>query len=448
MCQRALQVNRGQPVDGRRRLAQDGAVKRSLLLLGLLLAVPAATAVGGGVAVAVAAPLELGGQRAPPRPDRHEFSLLPAVTADSDRGYGFGFLAILARFARGYAPFRWRLNLLVYMTAKPAPDGAVELPYHDHHVKLELPGLLEGRLRLDLGLAFGRFITSGYYGLGNAAPPGRGGRDHQYDRIYPHLEARARFRFTEHLQLLGAASFTYNWINPYAGSKLERDLQSGDAQLLGLLRGTQRHAAPELTLGLLWDSRDHEYAPSRGMLHELAWRQSPGWGEGSEVAFGGLTLAARAYHPLLGDRLVLAWRVLADLLVGRPPFYELALHGGLHPAEGIGGGKAVRGVPLHRYHGKIKLLGNLELRARLIPLTLFSQRFYLGAVAFADAGRSWVDYDRLLQERFDGTGVGLKVGLGGGVRIQWGETVMIRIDLAWSPDAEPVGAYFDLNHVF
>jgi len=44
--------------------------------------------------------------------------------------------------------------------------------------------------------------------------------------------------------------------------------------------------------------------------------------------------------------------------------------------------------------------------------------------------------------------VGIKYGVGGGVRIQWGETVMIRIDMAWSPDADPIGVYFDIGHVF
>lgn len=381
----------------------------------------------------------------PLRPDRHELSLVPALSYDSDRGTGFGALGTLARFHTGYYPFRWRLAALIYLTAKQAPSGGYELPFHNYMLKLDLPGLSGGRLRLGLEASFKRFFTSGYYGMGNASPASPWGRVHQYDRIYPQLRAGARARLLPHLLLLLGGDLTYNWITPYAGSRLERDLQSGDPALRELLRGAEgRYANLQLSLGWAWDSRDHEYVPSRGMFHDLTWRFSPG----VEHAYGGVNLTLRFYRALYRDRLVLALRLLGDLLVGRPPFYELARHGGLFSAGAPGGGSAVRGIPLHRYHGKIKALCNLELRARLLPFTLWRQRFNLGGVVFADAGRVWTDFSS--PERFDGTGVGLKYGVGAGPRLQWGETFLIRIDLAWSPDVAPLplGIYFNVRHVF
>lgn len=386
---------------------------------------------------------------APLDPERLEWGGTPVLAGDSDIGVGFGALFSLARFAPGREPFRWRIEALIMMTAKAAPEGGVELPYHDDYVKLDLPALLGGKLRLYIELGFGRYSNSGYYGLGNAssAAPSERARYYQYDRIFPQLRSRARVRLTERWQMMLGTTLTYNWINLYEGSLLQRQLQGqADPDTAALLLGAERHALAELDIGWIWDSRDHEYAPTRGMFHELSWRFSPGLSTAEGVAYGGINATARFYRALLGERLVLAGRLLVDLLLGQPPFYELSRHGGLQPRGAIGGKDGVRGVPLQRYHGKVKLLGNLELRSKLLPFAIWSQRFNLGLVAFCDLGRSWADYRALTH--LDGDGLGLKLGAGGGLRLQWGETFLLRIDAAWSPDADPVGFYVDLNHVF
>jgi outer membrane protein assembly factor BamA len=199
-----------------------------------------------------------------------------------------------------------------------------------------------------------------------------------------------------------------------------------------------------LDAGLLWDTRDHDLVPSRGVFHEASLRFTPD--PRSDVSYAGATVALRFYRPLYRDRLVLAARVMGDMLFGDPPIYELARHGGLFPMPAPGGGSGVRGVPMQRYHGKVKLLSNLELRARVLPLSVFGQRFNIGAIAFFDAGRVWSDFTA--SERLDGSGPGIKVGFGGGLRIQWGEAFLLRTDVAWSPDADPIGFYFNVNHVF
>jgi hypothetical protein len=386
----------------------------------------------------------------PPPPERFEPGGTPVLTYSSDIGLGFGALGTLARFRPGCEPpFCWRVEVLAMASVKD--DHGIGLPYHDDHVRLDLPGLAGGRLRLAISVGFGRYLTSGYYGLGNASTVDEkklaaSSRYHQYDRIYPQIQARARINLQPHLQLMLGGSFTYNWINLYEDSLLAEEAASPDPRLRELLRGTGDHGIAQLDLGWVWDTRDHEYAPTRGGFHEISWRSSPDLSTSGDLAYGGVNLTTRFFVPLWRPRLVLALRLMADLLVGQPPFYELALHGGLTPTSAIGGEKAVRGVPQERYYGKAKLLGNLELRARLLPFRIKSQRFVLGAVLFADTGRVWADYSD--SERFDGKGIGLKVGTGGGLRLRWGETFILRGDLAWSPDADPVGFYIDINHIF
>jgi hypothetical protein len=53
-----------------------------------------------------------------------------------------------------------------------------------------------------------------------------------------------------------------------------------------------------------------------------------------------------------------------------------------------------------------------------------------------------------LHPELDGRGPGLKYGVGGGVRLTSGTAFVLRADLAWSPDATPIGAYVTAGEMF
>jgi outer membrane translocation and assembly module TamA len=178
------------------------------------------------------------------------------------------------------------------------------------------------------------------------------------------------------------------------------------------------------------------------MLHELS--VAVGVGVGEELVYGRGNATARFYQSIYEEYLVFAARVMGDVLFGEVPFYELARAGGLTIRDAPGGAEGVRGVPAQRYHGKLKLIGNVELRSKLWWFEIFGQRLNLGAAAFFDAGRVWTDWQE--HPELDGAGLGLKYGTGGGVRFQWGETFIARIDGAWSPDG--IGFYVEAYHIF
>ena len=48
----------------------------------------------------------------------------------------------------------------------------------------------------------------------------------------------------------------------------------------------------------------------------------------------------------------------------------------------------------------------------------------------------------------DGTGLGVKYGVGVGVRVHSGKAFVVRGDVAWSPDARPLGGYFAVGQTF
>ena len=68
--------------------------------------------------------------------------------------------------------------------------------------------------------------------------------------------------------------------------------------------------------------------------------------------------------------------------------------GVLMPFDAPGGGQSVRGVLLQRYHGKLKALLSFELRGNAPWFSVAGERFRIGPVAFADAGRVWADWRR------------------------------------------------------
>jgi outer membrane translocation and assembly module TamA len=106
----------------------------------------------------------------------------------------------------------------------------------------------------------------------------------------------------------------------------------------------------------------------------------------------------------------------------------------------------VRGVPAQRYYGKEKLIGNVEVRTDVAGFHAIGKQWGVDVVGFFDAGRVWADWTP--QPRLDGTGLGLKWGTGIGLRLRQGTTFVVRGDIAWSPDAQPIGGYFAAGEAF
>ena len=69
-----------------------------------------------------------------------------------------------------------------------------------------------------------------------------------------------------------------------------------------------------------------------------------------------------------------------------------------------------------------------------------------GLAAFVDAGRVFADFES--SPELDGSGFGLKYGTGAGLRVAAGDSFVLRFDVGWSPDADPVGAYLTSGHAF
>jgi outer membrane protein assembly factor BamA len=376
-----------------------------------------------------------------------EFDIVPIAGGSSDIGIGGGAVGALTRFGapvteQNEGGWGWRFEGSAFATVRVSPRFAS--PYQDYWLLLTLPDLDDGKLRLTARVAFTEETNVRYYGIGNSTPlpPDWSSPRYEYTRTHPTLESYARVLLEPHLFVTLGASFTANWLDVPPDGKLAIDMRTGPPEVRALL-GTARTAGVAFAqASVSWDDRDDEVVPRRGTWDEVNLRLSPDVGGAMPYGYAEILAIARDYIPV-GSRVVVALRGLADALIGDPPFFNLALYDDTYA---IGGTAGIRGVPAQRYYGKAKLIGNIEARTDIARFHAIGKPWGIAAVGFLDAGRLWADWSS--QPFLDGTGLGLKWGTGVGVRVQQGTAFVVRADVAWSPDARPLGGYFAAGEMF
>ena len=386
------------------------------------------------------------------KPNRTEFDLAPVAGGDSDIGIGAGQYSALTHHTPGDAEekdkYAWRIESGAFISFKPKESGGgVRVPYQDDYFQLTIPNAIRHVLRLDIRPSFTEETTLNYYGLGNASKIGpvadSGARYYQYGRIHPTMAVHARLTLGKNVYAVVGNLYTHNWLDVPADGRLNADRQGNDSRVREILGGTQSHGVDLFEYALVYDDRDEEFSTHKGQYHQAKVRVSPGGTEALPYRYVQANLTLRAYVSPLGHYLTIAARLIGDVQIGNPPFYELARY---DETFAIGGANGIRGVPAGRYYGKAKIIGNLEARSDLVPFRLFAKKFVLGVAGFFDGGRLWADTKP--DAALDGTGLGLKYGVGGGLRLHQGDTFVVRFDVAWSPDATPVGAYFAAGQIF
>lgn len=383
-------------------------------------------------------------------PDDYEWKVFPVVAYNSDIGFEFGAFGVVNRLGPPGLPYHWSLSGQAAASVKAQPGGGAEIPVHDDKVLFDYRAL-DGQFRGFLALWFWQAANAGFYGLGNQSPPAgdpaaTSVRPTQYVRSELAASADGAWQVAPGLWVRGGLAVQRVAPVVYPGSTLAL-AQGAEPLLLGLAP----HVSVIAAAGVQYDTRDRELAPTRGVFLEATVRGAAGPLTGNDLTFGGLTVHLRGYQEVWPGRVVLAGRVLLDAVFGRPPLHQLSRSGGFSEVWMLGGADGVRGIPEGRYQGRLRLAGNLEARVHLIDFGFWDQRFEVGVVAAVDAGRVWADWTP--RPDLDGAGLGLHPSFGGGLRLRWGETVMIRLDVAYAPwpagtPGDPVGVYFDLGHVF
>ena len=208
---------------------------------------------------------------------------------------------------------------------------------------------------------------------------------------------------------------------PNHRSRLGDDLAAGVPLDTGSANGLELRAA------LLFDTRDEEASPARGVFVEALYAR--GLKGAGDFAYNRYGLGLREFIPV-GEFTSLAFRQNVELSDGTLPFYVSDERlTSWRPEDGFGGVTSLRAHLPGRFTAPNKALVSADLRYRYwdswwTPTTPI--RLYF--LVFADVGRVW-------NAGATPTVSHLHAGGGVGTLLQLGRGGFYGFDLGWSPDA-------------
>ena len=152
-----------------------------------------------------------------------------------------------------------------------------------------------------------------------------------------------------------------------------------------------------LRLGVLYDTRDKEGAPSRGIWAEAHTTLAPKW-LGTSIPYYRYSATFRQYLPIIdNDILTFAYRLNYEGTLGKDaPYYVLpyiTVMGQNYDRDGMGGYRTIRGLMRNRVQGLDVASYNVELRWRFVNFALFNQNIAFGLSAFSDGTMVTREFD-------------------------------------------------------
>lgn len=213
-------------------------------------------------------------------------------------------------------------------------------------------------------------------------------------------------------------------------------------------------------VGLVYDTRDNEPCPMRGVWTEVVLFNS----FSNDFNFGKLAFTHRQYFTIIPNDFSIAYRLSYQTLVyGNSPFY-------LYPymiysympsstVDGLGGSKTVRGMIRNRTVGKGMAYGNLEFRYKFTRFNFIGQNWYLAISPFLDAGRvieekeidkSGIPDDIVLSDFFNTSAEKIHLTYGIGFHVAMNENFVISADAGMPINKQDggLGIYIGMNWLF
>lgn len=409
------------------------------------------------------------------------FTGLPIANSDPTSGIGFGARVYFFdnghrddhRF--GYTPYLHRVFAQAFFSTKGLQF---------HWLDYDAPLINDSSWRLRASVIVGRNTSQNYFGRGadsmkDLTFTGAGRSfarasdyNREIERILPNGQTRSHYDKydllrpilllgTEKLLLGGrlrpfvGLGFTYNRVHDYTGERVVTPSSGGSGTVevpqvttrlredcdRGALVGCGGGWENALRLAVVYDTRDFEPDPNRGVMAEVS-------GEfaskllGSEFTFARVLSSVRAFWspaPHLAD-VVLAGRLLYQVQSSGTPFFSQNI---LPYSEdfrlGLGGVRTLRGYQQDRFVGNVMAVANAEVRWTVGHARVSRQDLALILAPFVDVGRV---FDRVADTSLRDW----KRGQGLGVRVAWNQATIVMVDYGFS--REDQGLYVNFNHIF
>ena len=388
----------------------------------------------------------------------YNFGPLPVVAYDADKGLQLGAVVQLFNFGDGsnYPNY----NSKIYLEASFFTKGSqlYQLRYDN---KTLIPNVRwSSSFRATIDKAYDFYGFNGYqsYYDYNRIQAGKDGSSYLFSPFYRLARNEFMFRsdflgrITDNLQWEAGVFAYYHKIGSidYASinknKKPEEIYPEGTPTLFDIYKRTGIISEEEaeggfssgLRAGIVYDTRDKEGAPSRGIWAEGHFTAAiPGISKNPYYKY---SLTWRHYVPIVKqDVLTFAYRLNYEGTFGDAPFYALpymTVMGEKQDLEGLGGFFTVRGLMRSRVWGLDAATYNMELRWRFVKFLIGKQNIALGLNMFSDGTMVTRGRDISKLSSLDGTLVPLSgterdlphVTFGAGFRFIMNENFIVAFD--------------------
>jgi Domain of unknown function (DUF5982)/Omp85 superfamily domain len=222
-----------------------------------------------------------------------------------------------------------------------------------------------------------------------------------------------------------------------APTLLNTDFESGK------IVGVGNNVITILQTGVVYDTRDLEPDPNKGLFAELT-NEFSNKAIGSKFNFNKTFAHVKVYKKLFPGffkKMVFAGRVGMGYIAGNAPFFE---YQDLWSSEGnvgcLGGPFTLRGYKEGRFLARAMNFADFELRYRFVAFNIFKQHIAFSAVPFFDIGGAFDNLSRI------GKYSNYRYSEGGGLRVAWNVNTILRFDYAISKEDKQF--FFMFDHAF
>lgn len=243
----------------------------------------------------------------------------------------------------------------------------------------------------------------------------------------------------------------------------------------GIIKENEKNGGniAQLRLGMIYDSRDHNSDPSKGIYAEYTLTGSSDFFDGNGYNSLIQTFIWRHYVPIYKDKLTFAYRLgVQHTIVGSTPWYminniNMPFFQKMY-TEGLGGVVTMRGVNRNGVLGNGFILGNAELRWHFLSFKFINQNWQLAFSPFFDAGmiiQPFREEEMKAAEAaldpqpgdepfyYTGKKEGVHMSAGAGLKIIMNRNMILGVDVGRALDArdrdkKAVKVFVGFNYIF
>lgn len=409
------------------------------------------------------------------------FGAVPAIAFDSDIGFKYGAVVNFYDYGDGTIYPDYKHSLYFEWSRTTKGSGINQFIYDSKYLIPNIRVTAEASYLTELALDFYGF--NGYKAYYN----------HKFeddDPSNPDYKSRMFYRQQRKLLRLRAdfqgniSGKKFRWLAGFAHYGIDADsvnitkLNKGKSEAdklpaiggglywdyvqWGVIPADQKNGGNTnlLKLGLVYDTRDNEPNPMKGVWTELQLLLAPSF-LGNDYAYSKIAITHRQYFTLVKDQLSFAYRLgYQAKLSGTMPYYMLPFVFNTAPSltrDGLGGAKTLRGILRNRIVGEDFAYGNFEFRWKFLRTVIWNQNFYIALNTFTDMGMVTGKY------KIDTSGVPaadlylfpdvkekLHVSYGAGLHFALNQNFVVAVDYGRATNSQDgnSGLYIGLNFLY